>query len=54
LRELLVAILKLARKGFQLVMYDLVRANIPSLGESLAADIAAIRLLASMSTFMRL
>lgn len=52
MRKLLVAILKLTGKRLQLLVNNLVCADIASLGESLAANVAAVRLLTGMPTLM--
>lgn len=52
LGELLATVIKLACKGFDLLVDDFVCANIASLSKGFAADIAAIGPLPSVSSFV--
>jgi hypothetical protein len=52
LGELLAAFIKLARKGLDLLMYDLMRSYVSTLRESLAADVTIVRSLASVTALV--
>lgn len=54
LGELLVAVVQLASEGFCGCMYDLVCPDVAMLGESFAANVAVIRTLAGVPSFVRL
>lgn len=50
--ELLAAIVESARKRFNLLVNNLMRPDVATLSESLATDVAVVRSLSSMSSFM--
>ena len=52
LRELFATVIETTEVGLGLIMDDLVRADIPSLGESLSADFAVVWALSSVSSFV--
>jgi hypothetical protein len=54
LSELLAALVELARVGLDLLVDDLVGADVAPLGECLVADFARVGSLACVSTFMSL
>jgi hypothetical protein len=54
LRELLAALVQLANEWLDLLMNNLVRAHIASLSKSLAADVAVVGTLASMTALVSL
>jgi len=54
LGKLLAAIVELAGKGFDLLVDNLVGAHISALSECLPADVAAVRSLSSVASFMSL
>lgn len=54
LSELLATTLQLTGEGLDMLMDDLVRANVAALSEGLAADVAVVWSLASVTTLVSL
>lgn len=54
LSKLLAAIVKLAGERLNLLVYDLVCSNVPTLCECLATDVALIRAFTGVTSFVRL